>query len=150
MSYKMDDSIGQNKCLGAACPNHCCSEKFVGLDKCLEYSVVSGKPLLDEDEYNKIYNHSGDKFIEMIDGKPYLKVHEDNRCAAFEDGKCLIYDVRPDACKLYPFYFDQSCGLCKDKNCPGNFTQDDVTPDHYRLLKKRIDLYEKEMLEKEK
>lgn len=145
----MDDSIGQNKCLGRNCPNHCCSEKFIGLDESLEYrdTTASGTPLLDEEEYKRIYDYSGDQFIDIIDGKPYLKVFENNRCAAFENGKCLIYDVRPDACKIYPFYFDQACGLCKDKHCPGNFTLDDVTEEHYELLKKRINLYEKELSE---
>lgn len=149
MSYKMDDSIGQNKCLGRNCPNHCCSEKFIGLDESLEYrdTTASGTPLLDEEEYQRIYNVSGDQFIDIIDGKPYLKVFENNRCAAFKNGKCLIYDVRPDACKIYPFYFDQACGLCKDKHCPGNFALDDVTEEHYELLKKRINLYEKELSE---
>lgn len=148
MKYQMDDSIGQNKCLGAKCPNHCCSEKFAGLSAVLEQDALSsGMPLLDNDEYERIYNFSGDKYIEKINGKPYLKVYPDNRCAAFKDGKCVIYEVRPDACKLYPFYFDYSCGLCKDKNCPGNFTLDDVTGEHYELFKKRLELFAKENLE---
>ena len=152
MKYKMDDSIGQNKCLGDKCPKHCCSEKFVGLDACLEYknNNSSGCPLLDEDEYKRIYEASGNEYVKIIDGKPYLNVLDNNRCSAFKDGKCMIYEVRPDACKIYPFYFDQSCGLCKDKNCPGNFTTDDITPEHYELLKKRIDLYQKELIEKDK
>lgn len=146
MKYNMDDSIGQSKCLGSNCPNHCCTEKFVGLTSSLEYSSKeSGTPLLDDEEYKKIFEYSGDKYIEMIDGKPYLKVYDDNRCSAYQDGKCMIYSVRPDSCKLYPFYFDQSCGFCKDKNCPGNFTLDDVTESHYELLKKRITLYEDEL-----
>ncbi len=143
MKYKMDDSIGQNKCLGAKCPNHCCSEKFIGLSASLEYDDVidSGMPLLSEEEYKKILDAGKEEYVSIIDGKPYLKVYDDNLCAAFKDGKCLIYDVRPDVCKIYPFYFDQSCGFCKDKNCPGNFTLDDLTPEHYELLKKRIDLF---------
>lgn len=147
MKYKMDDSIGQNKCLGAKCPNHCCSEKFVGLESCLEYKskTASGEPLLDEEEYKRIYECSGNEYINIINGKPYLKVLENNRCSAFKDGKCMIYEARPDACKIYPFYFDQSRGLCKDKHCPGNFTEEDITPEHYELLKKRIDLYQKEL-----
>lgn len=148
MKYEMNDSIGQNKCLGEKCPNHCCSEKFIGLEESLVYknSNATGQPLLDENEYKRIYEYYGNQFIDIIDGKPYLKVYKNNRCAAFGEGKCLIYNVRPDACKIYPFYFDQSCGLCKDKHCPGNFTLEDITPEHYELLKKRIDLYEKELL----
>lgn len=145
--YKMEDSIGQNKCLGESCPNHCCSEKYIGLDNVLEYNAneALGMPLLDDEEYERIFNYSGDEYIETINGKHYLKVMDNNRCTAFKDGKCMIYPVRPDACKIYPFYFDQACGLCKDKNCPGNFTKDDITKEHYELLKKRINLYEKEL-----
>lgn len=145
--YKMEDSIGQNKCLGELCPNHCCSEKYTGLGRVLEYDTKDalGMPLLDKDEYERIYNYSKDEYIKTIDGKHYLKVMDNNRCTAFKDGKCMIYPVRPDACKIYPFYFDQACGLCKDKNCPGNFTKDDITKEHYELLKKRINLYEKEL-----
>ena len=147
MKYKMEDSIGQNKCLGKDCPNHCCSEKFIGLEACLEYKTPtsSGCPLLDEDEYQRIYNFSGDKYIKKINDKPYLNVLDNNRCSAFKDGKCMIYEVRPDACKIYPFYFDQACGLCKDKNCPGNFTTEDITSEHYELIKKRIELYQKDL-----
>ena len=88
MKYQMDDSIGQNKCLGDKCPNHCCSEKFIGLENCLEYKskTASGEPLLDEDEYKRIYALSGNEYINIIDGKPYLKVLENNRCSAFKDG----------------------------------------------------------------
>ncbi len=146
----MDDTIGQNKCLGEKCPNHCCTDKFIGLVNSLVYenSIECGKPLLDDDEYRRIYEFSGEEFIEMIDGKPYLKVYDDNMCAAFKDGKCSIYEVRPDACKLYPFYFDHTCGFCKDKNCPGNFTKADIVDEHFELLRKKIDLYEKEFRNK--
>lgn len=144
MDYKMDDSIGQNKCLGDKCPNHCCTEKFKGLSEVLSVSAKdSGMPLLNEEEVARIKNSGNLEYITYIEGKPYLKVYDNNRCAAFKDGKCLIYDVRPDVCKLYPFYFDQSCGFCKDKHCPGNFTLDDVTQEHYEILKKRINLYER-------
>lgn len=147
MDYKMDDSIGQNKCLGDKCPNHCCSEKYVGLNACLEYSnnKALGEPLLDDAEYKRIHEFSGNEYINIINGKPYLKVLPNNSCSAFKDGKCMIYDVRPDACKIYPFYFDQAYGLCKDKNCPGNFTTDDITSEHFELIKKRINLYQKEL-----
>lgn len=142
----MNDSIGEHKCLGEACPNHCCTEKFRGLDASVDYESTksSGTPLLDEDEYKRIKEYSGDKYIDIIDGKPYLKVYDNNLCSAYLNGRCAIYEVRPDCCKIYPFYFDQACGLCKDKNCPGNFTLDDISDEHYELLMKRLKLYQNE------
>jgi Fe-S-cluster containining protein len=51
-----------------------------------------------------------DSFVVNIDGWLQLK-NCDGRCI-FNDGKqCLIYENRPEGCKLYPITYDE------DKNC---------------------------------
>lgn len=56
----MEDSIGQNKCLGSNCPNHCCSEHFIGLGKSLEYEndISCDRSLLSHEEKNKLDNQN--------------------------------------------------------------------------------------------
>ncbi len=70
-------------------------------------------------------------------------INEDFSCSALKNGKCYIYDVRPDVCKLYPYYFDPFCGLCIDKNCPVNFSLNIPQGEIYAMLNNRINLHNK-------
>jgi len=131
------------KCIN--CKNNCCSKSFVGLVDAFKHDDTDlfNQILLSQNEVNKIIEKFGADFIEYIDGQAYLALNKDRSCKAFKDGKCLIYDCRPDVCKLYPFYFDPFCGICVDKNCPC-YTIDDLDCDKtYQLLRNRIDLFEK-------
>jgi Fe-S-cluster containining protein len=59
-----------------------------------------------------------DFFVGNRDGWLQLK-NNDGRCV-FNDGKqCLIYENRPEGCKLYPITYneDESCAVL-DEDCP--------------------------------
>jgi hypothetical protein len=59
-----------------------------------------------------------DSFVDNIDGWLKLK-NNDGRCV-FNDGKqCLIYNNRPEGCKLYPITYDEdkNCAVL-DEDCP--------------------------------
>jgi Fe-S-cluster containining protein len=59
-----------------------------------------------------------DSFVINIDGWLRLK-NNDGRCV-FNDGKhCLIYENRPEGCKLYPITYneDENCAVL-DEDCP--------------------------------
>ena len=62
--------------------------------------------LLDE-EVNKYKKRYGD-VIEYIDGKPFLKHKKNGGCIFLEYKNnlavCKIYEDRPLACRIYPFY----------------------------------------------
>lgn len=130
------------------CPNNCCGNKFIGLANALKnnnknefYSIQ-----LSPEEVQRIkekYNN-----LDLIDHNlngDYLKLNKDHSCKAFVNGKCQIYDVRPDVCKLYPFYFDPFCGICIDKNCPYfDKVDENDKKEIYELLKKRIKFFENE------
>lgn len=134
------------RCLGEQCPNHCCSNKFKGLSSALinEDDSKFAQIQLGEEEVKRIIEKSGRKdLIERKNGNSFLKLNDDFSCSALVNGKCSIYDVRPDVCKLYPYYFDPFCGLCIDKNCPGNFDLDIPQGEIYHLLNNRINLYNK-------
>jgi len=131
------------KCLGEKCPNNCCSKKFKGLSEAL-INIDSSKFVqiqLDKEEVERIKNSGREDLLENKKGDYFLKLNDDYSCSAFIDGKCSIYDIRPNVCKLYPYYFDPFCGICIDKNCPGEFELDIPQSEIFNLLKSRINLY---------
>ena len=133
------------RCLGEKCPNHCCSNKFKGLSQALinEDDSKFVQIQLDDEEVKRIIDKGRKDLIESKDGNYFLKLNDDFSCSALSNGKCSIYDIRPDVCKLYPYYFDPFCGLCIDKNCPGYFDLNIPQNDMYNLLNNRINLYSK-------
>ena len=106
-----------NKCKN--CKNNCCGNKFVGLKNAFKHqnSDMFCQILLSQEEVNRIVEFGGEKYIESKNGKNYISLNEDKSCNAFKNGKCDIYNVRPDVCQLYPYYFDPFCGIVIDKNC---------------------------------
>ena len=59
-----------------------------------------------------------DSFVVSRDGWLQLKNY-DGRCV-FNDGKqCMIYENRPEGCKLYPITYDEdeNCAVL-DEDCP--------------------------------
>lgn len=131
------------KCLGEKCPNNCCSNKFRGLSKALS-NLDSSKFVqiqLNEEEVKKIKCAGREDLLENKKGEYFLKLNDDNSCSAFKNGQCSIYDIRPDVCRLYPYYFDPFCGICIDRNCPGDFSLDISKNEIYNLLNNRISLY---------
>ncbi len=131
------------KCLRNNCPNHCCSNKFIGLSSALNCKSDSDfvQIQLDNEEVKRISSAGYKALIEEKGSRHFLKLNSDFSCSAFENGLCTIYDVRPDVCKLYPYYFDPFCGLCIDKNCPGNFDLNNSQNELYDLLNRRINLF---------
>ena len=85
---------------------------------------------------NKIFREGGG-------GAYCLALGDDNECKAFKNGRCSIYDVRPDVCKLYPFYFDVFSGLFVHKDCPSNLEKElrENEIELLKLVRKRIDFF---------
>ena len=126
------------------CKNNCCSKNFIGLVNSFKNndSNLFNQILLTEEEKTRIVKSGGEKYIEYIDGSPYISLNDDRSCKAFKDGKCLIYSVRPDVCKLYPFYFDPFGGLFIDKNC--SCIEEDELLDKeemFELISNRVKLF---------
>jgi hypothetical protein len=45
-------------------------------------------------------------FYHVIDGMPTLK-NRNGRCVFLDDaGRCTVYSIRPEGCRLYPVIFD--------------------------------------------
>ena len=132
-----------NKCLGKNCPNNCCSNRFKGLSESLINTNSSEfvQIMLSEEEVKRIKDAGKQEFLEYKNGNYYFKLNDDYSCSAYKNGKCSIYDIRPDLCKLYPYYFDPFCGICIDKNCPGKFDLNTPQNNLYELLANRIKLY---------
>ena len=133
------------KCKCDECKNNCCGKNFIGLANSFKHSNsdLFNQILLSEEEVDDIVEHFGDEFIEYIDGLPYIALNEDRSCKAFKNGRCSIYAIRPDVCKLYPYYFDPFGGIFIDKNCE---CFDDSSQDMGSVLElanKRIKLFSK-------
>lgn len=87
--------------------------------KCIQCCLETEMPLSKEDiERIKGLGFGYNSFVVSRDGWLQLKNY-DGRCV-FNDGKqCLIYENRPEGCKLYPIIFDEgrNCATL-DKDCP--------------------------------
>jgi len=81
------------------------------MHKCVLCCLKTEMPLSNEDiERIKGLGFDYDFFVVNVDNWLQLK-NNDGRCV-FNDGKrCLIYNNRPEGCKLYPITYDE------DKNC---------------------------------
>lgn len=123
------------------CKNNCCGPSFKG---CLKTSDDMNQKLLrillSREETDKITNAGFKKFLCFVDDKAYVKMNSDGSCMAFKNGKCEMYDVRPLACKLYPYYFDASYGILKDDACKSDeFKLNDYHKEEaFKLIQKRI------------
>jgi len=87
--------------------------------KCIQCCLETEMSLSNGDvERIKGLGFDHDSFVVSKDGWLQLK-NNDGRCV-FNDGKqCLIYENRPEGCKLYPITCDEdkNCAVL-DKDCP--------------------------------
>lgn len=87
--------------------------------KCVNCCLETEMPLLNEDiERIKQLGFDNDYFAVNKDGWLQIKNY-DGRCV-FNDGEqCLIYENRPEGCKLYPIIYDEdkNCAIL-DEDCP--------------------------------
>ena len=66
----------------------------------------------------KSLGFSNNFFVDTFDGWLQLK-NRDGRCIFHNGIKCLIYEDRPEGCRLYPIIFDNdnNCAIL-DEECP--------------------------------
>lgn len=75
---------------------------------------------------------------EMSDGSLQL-VNLDGKCFFLKDGRCSIYSIRPEGCRLYPLIFDASeRGAVLDDFCPYR-TEFRFSSADRRLLRKSVE-----------
>ncbi len=79
-----------NKCSG--CNGKCC----VGIIEVYKEDVVYSNPILTQDVDCEFYNR-------------IMRTTRNNKCIAFEDDECTIYEKRPWVCRA--FEYDSEC--CK-------------------------------------
>jgi len=88
---------------------------------CIECCIET-EMLLSNDDVERIRKLGFDSkfFVAEKNGWLYLKNH-DGRCVFHDGVKCLIYDNRPEGCRLYPVIFDmdKKCAVL-DNDCPHN------------------------------
>lgn len=75
-----------------------CKKRF----NCCETFDKMNPPTLTLKEIELIENEYSDFYENLGDNLYRLKV-EDNTCIFFRNGKCVIYDIRPLDCRLFPF-----------------------------------------------
>ena len=133
-------------CLCEKCNKSCCSGAFQGL-KNNSQNNEGGKftqILLSKDEAQQIIDAGFANIVKSAGGGCFcIAIDENNVCPAFKNGRCLIYNVRPDVCRLYPFYFDNFSGLFVHKDCPADFSFELETNklEILELIKKRVNFF---------
>lgn len=76
--------------------------------------------ILSVNDIKKIQNLGYDKKFFVRKDYGYFKLkNKDGRCVFHNGEKCLIYDFRPEGCKLYPLIFNDKyhCAVI-DNECP--------------------------------
>ena len=89
--------------------------------KCCRRAVV---PLLRSD-IEKLAERLGDtsRYVEWVSGVPVLKRSESGACIFLDaSGRCVVYDVRPLACRLYPLTYTPGLWVHVDPACPKSET----------------------------
>lgn len=93
--------------------NICIQKKCIKC--CLETSM-----LLSNSDIQNIENigYKKKNFVRINNRWFYLK-NKNGRCVFHNGKKCMIYDNRPEGCKLYPLIFDEEHKKAiVDKDCP--------------------------------
>ena len=85
-----------------------CSDCKIKDNCCNSFKDNIDNVMLDEKEYlNIIEKFNIDKpenYFSKIDKSIYnIKTNENGVCSFYKDGKCQIYNYRPNDCRLYPF-----------------------------------------------
>lgn len=115
----MKGNIEKFHCLSERCPNHCCGP-FSGISDNLRpmnginFSEII---LLPEDVQRIRSIGCADMIEEAPIGIMTLKTAEDGTCAALGNGRCKIYEARPEICRAYPLYLDMFAGVCAVTEC---------------------------------
>jgi len=85
---------------------------------CVACCIETEMPLT-EDDIKRIEN-LGFKRIDFTvesEGETRLK-NRSNKCYFLEDGKCMIYENRPEGCRIYPLVYDvDSHKFIYDQEC---------------------------------
>lgn len=77
--------------------NKCCEDKFLLAPLIL-------------DDFEEVYENFEIYFTKIEDSiKAVMLLTDGEKCKYLKDNKCLIYDKRPPACRIYPYspYFDE-------------------------------------------
>lgn len=76
--------------------------------------------LLSNSDIEKIESIGYNRFSFTRSKRGYLRLkNKDGRCVFHDGKKCMIYEKRPEGCKLYPLIFDNECkSAIIDRDCP--------------------------------
>lgn len=76
--------------------------------------------------------HDRARFARVEDGWLLLR-NEGGACVFLREGRCTVYEARPEGCRLYPLVWEEDAGPALDELCPwrGEFHH---TPQERRRL----------------
>ncbi|WP_457560069.1 YkgJ family cysteine cluster protein [Caminibacter sp.] len=100
--------------------------KFKGCEGCSECCKKPFAPLV-LDDFKKVYENFAIVLVDIVHIRPMMVIAKDKACKYLENEKCLIYEERPPACRIYPFspFFDK---LYLDVGCKGVGIEGDFLP----------------------
>ena len=84
------------------CYENCtnCNSEIV----CCSYFDKINAPVLNKEELQRIKEFiKSDEFYNIMGDNLFSLKLDGNNCVFYQNDKCLIYDIRPIDCRLYPF-----------------------------------------------
>ena len=101
--------------------------------------------ILSVKDIKKIQNIGYDKKFFVRKDNGYFKLkNKDGRCVFHNGKKCLIYNFRPEGCKLYPLIFNNEYKCAVIDNECSNGGLFNFNPNDIKRLYNLIDLIESE------
>ena len=99
-------------CLQEACPTGCCGP--------FGHGERPSRIALTEEDVRRITEAGLSHFIELTEPDTLsMKLSDDGKCAALENGRCSIHAFKPTICRAYPFQADITGDLFGITACPG-------------------------------
>ena len=125
------------------CKTHCCGNEYIGMEDRLVplNRRTTHDIILDNKDVTRLTKAGKKSHILVKNQVSYLKL-DNKRCSLLVNNECSVYEARPDACRVYPFYFDTFGGIAKDSNCKRTFELSQMDFEGiYKLLEKRLKFF---------
>lgn len=107
-------------CLADRCPKNGCGA-FNLTENLVSFWNIDERliPITEEDHQVFLKNDLADHLKKEVDEGWYLKTDKAGICPLLKKSMCSIYELRPQCCRGYPFFFNKYNGLCVNETCPG-------------------------------
>ena len=112
------------------------------LHNCNKCCLETEMPLTKKDVVRiRKKGYKTDEFVIEKDGELHLR-NRMKKCFFLKEGRCSIYEDRPEGCRIYPLIYDSDLRkFVNDELCPNRseFNVEEANKDRIRLLLRRVE-----------